>query len=490
MSGKENINTDAGLITTLRADSASSVTIENCYSDATVTHADSIAYNAGGLIGSLDAVDKYSDIESSIQSTPGTLTVKNSVYLGDLVAGEFAGKIVGAVYRDEKSGEITLDKLYAIDNVELSSFSSNDNVYNGITVSSSDAVTQAFYEDILGWDFDTVWKMDATISQYPILQQLSTPEPVEEYTILFNANGGTGSMTSATVSAGDTYTLPECTFTAPDGQKFEAWLIGSTEYKPGDYYTPTASITVKAVWTATDVPAPGSFTINMPVNGAVSWTDSEGATGYKFSLRDRTISETEDIGKKVNNKDVGDTLSYDISSYLVDGHAYRVAVCAYNDAGERWEEAEFTNEEVTNEESSVELLYVGGVDALTTPSGTGWSYDASSNTLTLNNAEISGTESTSDNRHAVYVRGDITIELIGTNTISGNYAYSDGIYADGNITIIGDGSLTVSGWDVGIYGSNEICIKNVTITTGVGNQHYGILSGCSLSAVKNSGIRK
>lgn len=338
VSGQDNINTYSGLITVLRADSASSVTIENCYSDATV----STGYPAGGLIGSMDAVDKYSEIESSISSIPGTLTVKNSVYLGNSVTGDTAGKIVGAVYRDEGSGEITLDKLYAIDDVELTSYSSNEYGYDGLTVSSSDSVTRAFYEDTLGWDFDTVWKMDSSVSPYPILQQISTSEPVEEYTITFDSNGGTGSMGSATVSAGESYTLPECTFTAPDGQVFKAWLIGSTEYAAGTSYTPTASVTVKAVWTVEDTTAPGIFTINPLENGIVSWTVSEGATGYKFSLRDRTISETEDTGKKVNNEDVGTATNYDISSYLVEGHSYRVAVCAYNDAGkETWVELEF-----------------------------------------------------------------------------------------------------------------------------------------------------
>lgn len=166
--------------------------------------------------------------------------------------------------------------------------------------------------------------------------------PTEEYTITFNSNGGTGSMTSATVFAGESYILPDCTFTAPEGKVFKAWLIGSTEYAAGTSYTPTASVTVKAVWTVEDTTAPGIFTINPLENGIVSWTVSEGATGYKFSLRDRTISETEDIGKKVNNEDVGTATNYDISSHLVEGHSYRVAVCAYNDAGkETWAELEF-----------------------------------------------------------------------------------------------------------------------------------------------------
>ena len=200
--------------------------------------------------------------------------------------------------------------------------------------------------------------------------------PTEEYTITFDANGGTGSMTSATVSAGESYTLPDCTFTAPEGQVFKAWLIGSTEYAAGTSYTPTASVTVKAVWTEEDTTTPGSFTINPLENGVVCWTVSEGATGYKFSLRDRTISETEDTGKKVNNEGVGTATNYDISSYLVEGHSYRVAVCAYNDAGkETWAELEFVFGNCQhNNLTDVDITYNGITKDFPQDSGDGTHY--------------------------------------------------------------------------------------------------------------------
>lgn len=161
-------------------------------------------------------------------------------------------------------------------------------------------------------------------------------------TLTFDANGGTGTQSPIIGSSGKSYDLPACTFTAPEGQVFKAWDIDGTEYAAGASYTPTASVTVKAVWMVDDTPSPGSFTINAPVNGVVSWTASEGAAGYTISLRDRTISETEDAGKLLNNKPVGSVTSYDISSLLVEGHSYRVAVCAYNEAGkETWAELEF-----------------------------------------------------------------------------------------------------------------------------------------------------
>ena len=56
-------------------------------------------------------------------------------------------------------------------------------------------------------------------------------------TITFNAGAGSGSMDSVTVKAGANYILPECGFTAPADQEFQAWEIGGTEYKVGDFYT-------------------------------------------------------------------------------------------------------------------------------------------------------------------------------------------------------------------------------------------------------------
>ena len=77
----------------------------------------------------------------------------------------------------------------------------------------------------------------------------------------------------------------------------------------------------------------------------------------------------------------------------------------------------------------VTKLYVGTVNALENPQGEGWSFDAATNTLTLNNCTL--TESMVHVQEYVYedyteydltdamiyVEGDLTIELIGTNSV-------------------------------------------------------------------------
>ena len=69
------------------------------------------------------------------------------------------------------------------------------------------------------------------------------------YTVSFDANGGTGTMTDVTGVSGE-YTLPANSFTAPDGKQFKAWSVGGVEKAAGDKITVTANTTVTAVWEA------------------------------------------------------------------------------------------------------------------------------------------------------------------------------------------------------------------------------------------------
>ena len=68
------------------------------------------------------------------------------------------------------------------------------------------------------------------------------------YTVAFDANGGTGAMDAVTVNDGKALTLPECAFAAPAHKRFKAWSINGTEYAVGAKLTPTADVTVTAVW--------------------------------------------------------------------------------------------------------------------------------------------------------------------------------------------------------------------------------------------------
>jgi len=84
------------------------------------------------------------------------------------------------------------------------------------------------------------------------------------YTITYNANGGSGSMTAGTATYGKPFTLPANGFTPPAGKRFKAWAIGNTsgtQRNAGGSYTFTADTTVYALWE--DV----TYTITFDANG-------------------------------------------------------------------------------------------------------------------------------------------------------------------------------------------------------------------------------
>ncbi|MBR5319324.1 MAG: InlB B-repeat-containing protein [Peptococcaceae bacterium] len=104
------------------------------------------------------------------------------------------------------------------------------------------------------------------------------------YTVKFYANYGSGTMNPVTVTAGE-YTLPECGFTAPEGQRFKAWRInGGDEYAAGETITISQDSYAVAQWEP--IPNPILNTINIkgitaPVAGETAvttgiTTDTEG----------------------------------------------------------------------------------------------------------------------------------------------------------------------------------------------------------------------
>ena len=70
-----------------------------------------------------------------------------------------------------------------------------------------------------------------------------------EVTISFDPNGGTGTMQPMKVKSGENFTLPECTFTPPEGKEFAGWLAANgTVYPAGDIVFSTTDIVLKATW--------------------------------------------------------------------------------------------------------------------------------------------------------------------------------------------------------------------------------------------------
>ena len=72
-----------------------------------------------------------------------------------------------------------------------------------------------------------------------------------QYTVTYNANGGTGTVAPVTVDAGESVTLSDGTgLTAPTDKEFAGWATESTATVAdvSSPYTPTADVTLYAVW--------------------------------------------------------------------------------------------------------------------------------------------------------------------------------------------------------------------------------------------------
>ena len=102
--------------------------------------------------------------------------------------------------------------------------------------------------------------------------------PAATFTVSFDANGGTGTMADVKVEEGSDYTLPECGFTAPEGQQYKAWGLGSNELQPGDVYRIDADTTFIALWEE----IPELVTVRFHLNGgkATGITDGKEVTYY------------------------------------------------------------------------------------------------------------------------------------------------------------------------------------------------------------------
>ena len=106
-------------------------------------------------------------------------------------------------------------------------------------------------------------------------------------------------------------------------------------------------------------------------------------------------------------------------------------------------------------------LYVNGTNILndadnTVACGEGTAvYDKATNTLTLTNATIEGDF---DGSAAIYSHGDVTIRLVGTNTITSGYF---GVIAQNN------GVLTIGGSGTLIIASDNDCLRATDIVIGI-----------------------
>ncbi len=113
-----------------------------------------------------------------------------------------------------------------------------------------------------------------------------------EITITFDPNGGTGTMQPMTVKSGENFTLPECTFTPPEGKEFAGWLAANgTVYPAGDIAFSTTDSVLKATWKDKEA---AEVTISFDPNGGTgTMQPMKVKSGENFTLPECTFTPPE-----------------------------------------------------------------------------------------------------------------------------------------------------------------------------------------------------
>ena len=153
-----------------------------------------------------------------------------------------------------------------------------------------------------GWDVLTLDNRDVKEVTYKydtgnakigkVAFTLKTEVPAKYITISFDPNGGTGTMKPMRVKAGVGYTLPECTFTPPEGKEFAGWLaVDGTVFPAGDVVISFSSSVLKATWKDKEA---AEVTISFDPNGGTgTMQPMKVKSGENFTLPECTFTPPE-----------------------------------------------------------------------------------------------------------------------------------------------------------------------------------------------------
>ena len=153
-----------------------------------------------------------------------------------------------------------------------------------------------------GWDVLTLDNRDVKEVTYKydtgnakigkVAFTLKTEVPAKYITISFDPNGGTGTMKPMRVKAGVGYTLPECTFTPPEGKEFAGWLaVNGNVYPAGHDVFSTYDQSLKATWKDKEA---AEVTISFDPNGGTgTMQPMKVKSGENFTLPECTFTPPE-----------------------------------------------------------------------------------------------------------------------------------------------------------------------------------------------------
>lgn len=101
------------------------------------------------------------------------------------------------------------------------------------------------------WEVDDKeYKPQTTIkiNKETIVKAIWRDKPIETHKVILVANNNIDDNIETEKEKGTEYTLPDCPFTAPEGQVFKAWQIDNKEYKPQESIKIDEATIIKAIW--------------------------------------------------------------------------------------------------------------------------------------------------------------------------------------------------------------------------------------------------
>ena len=155
------------------------------------------------------------------------------------------------------------------------------------------------------YDDGDEYDVTADVTFYAVWEDI----PVANYTVSFNANGGSGSMNP--VQFAGEYTLPSCGFTAPTGKLFKGWATSANgSVIEGTTYNVTANVEFFAIWenipvTNYTIKATAGANGTISPSGEVTVAEGEDKT---FTITANSGYHIKDV--KVNGSSVGAVSTY------------------------------------------------------------------------------------------------------------------------------------------------------------------------------------
>ena len=187
------------------------------------------------------------DNGESVYETSGVITLAKGKYK--------TGEIVKAYANDNVNNKSSEDNKTPVE-VTIDVNGGKQNIDGSILVQGGSYVLPEIYDkqffpedkEFVGWEVESQTKKAGETIKINANTTVKAVWKDIEYKVSFNGNTGTGKMDEKLVKKGKEYTLPENGFTAPEGKKFDGWMVGTEKKAIGAKITVNADTEVKAIW--------------------------------------------------------------------------------------------------------------------------------------------------------------------------------------------------------------------------------------------------